>query len=94
MTNEEWQTNFRAVWDRAVTAWKEGKRSAGAMFEVEDVMFLFSNGCLPQEMFDFVDDAMSYDDVTYETVLEVTSVRRDYFLNVLGGMRSGVVVPT
>jgi hypothetical protein len=39
----------------------------GTMFEAKDVAFLESIGCTAQELFDFVDDALSYHDLDFET---------------------------
>ena len=91
--SDDWKTEFRNVWDRGVTAWKAGRRSARTMFEAKDVAFLASIGCTAQELFDFVDDALDYDDVDFETVLAVTAIRREYFLNVMHGKSTGRVVP-
>lgn len=63
------------------------------MFEAEDVAFLASIGCTAQELFDFVDDALDYDDLDFETVLAVTAIRREYFLNVMQGRPTGHVAP-
>jgi hypothetical protein len=91
--SDDWKSEFRKVWDRGVAAWKAGRRSARAMFEAGDVAFLASIGCTAQELFDFVDDALGYDDLDFETVLEVTAIRREYFLDVMGGKLTGQVVP-
>ena len=34
------------------------------MFEPKDVAFLATIGCTAQELFDFVDDSLSYDDTS------------------------------
>lgn len=91
--NDDWKTEFRNVWDRGIAAWKSGRASAQTMFGPEDVAFLATIGCTAQELFDFVDDSLGYDDVDFETVLAVTGMRREYFLTVMGGKLSGKVVP-
>ena len=63
------------------------------MFEARDVAFLASIGCTPQELFDFVDDALDYGDFDFEIVLAVTAIRREYFLNMMQGKSTGRVVP-
>ena len=90
---DDWKSEFRNVWDRGFTAWNAGRKSARTMFEGEDVAFLATIGCTAQELFDFVDDALDYGDVDFETVLAVTAIRRDYFLNVMHGKSTGHVVP-
>ncbi len=92
MNDNGWQQEFRKLWDRSVAAWHAGRRTPGSMFNAADKEFLAGIGCNTQELFDFVDDAQRYDgDPDYETSLAVTSIRRDYFLNVLGGKSTGRV---
>ena len=89
--SKDWKTEFRGVWDRGVTAWQAGRRAPGTMFNPADVAFLATLGDTAQELFDFVDDAQSYDDVDFDTTLAVTTIRRDYFLNVMQGRPTGRV---
>ncbi|MBI5396731.1 MAG: DUF5069 domain-containing protein [Verrucomicrobia bacterium] len=89
MSNNDWQTRFRQVYDRSVAAWNEGRRTPQTMFGAEDAPFLAAVGCTTQELFDFVDDFMAWGEPDYATTLAVTAIRRDYFLNVLGGKSSG-----
>ena len=63
------------------------------MFTPEQVAFLTTIGCTAQELFDFVDDFLDYGDFDFQTVLDVTSIRRSYFLEVMGGKSSGLIVP-
>ena len=62
------------------------------MFEPGDTAFLATIGCTTQELFDFVDDFLGYGDFDFETVLEVTAIRREYFLNVMHGKSTGCVI--
>lgn len=89
VNTDTWQQHFAEVYQRGIAAWKDGKRAASAMFTPEDVRFLDSIGCTSQELFDFVDDAQRYGEPDYATALAVTGIRRDYFLNVMGGRRTG-----
>jgi len=91
--NDDWKLEFCKVWDRGIAAWKAGRNSAQTMFTPADVAFLAGIGCTAQELFDFVDDSLGYDDVDFESVLAVTAIRREYFLNVMHGKPSGRVVP-
>ena len=62
------------------------------MFNTADQAFLTGIGCSTQELFDFVDDCQRYNgDPDFATTLAVTAIRRDYFLNVLGGKSTGKV---
>lgn len=89
MSDQDWRTDFRRVYDRGVAAWKAGRKSPATMFEPADVKFLAGIGCSAQELFDFVDDAQRYGEPDFETTLAVTALRRDYFLNVLHGRSTG-----
>ena len=89
----DWKLEFRKVWDRAVAAWRAGKRSPKSMFTADDIAFLAAQGCTAQELFDFVDDSLRYDDLDFETALAVTAIRRAYFLEVMHGQPTGRVVP-
>ena len=91
--SDDWKSKFRNIWDRGVAVWKAGRRSARTMFDAGDAVFLTSIGCTAQELFDFVDDALDYGDLDFETVLAVTAIRRAYFLEVMGGKSTGRVVP-
>lgn len=93
MNDADWKLEFSHIWERGVAAWKAGRRSARTMFEPADVAFLAGIGCTAQELFDFVDDALGWDDLDFETVLEVTAIRRAYFLEVMKGTPTGRVIP-
>ncbi len=58
------------------------------MFSEADGLFLASVGCSKQELFDFVDDLMEYGEPDLETVCGVQELRRDYFEQVMLGLRS------
>lgn len=85
----DWKSEFRRVWDRGVAAWHAGRRSLQSMFDPSAASFLATIGCTAQELFDFVDDSLRYDDLDYDTALAVAAIRRDYFLNVLHGKSTG-----
>lgn len=91
MSNNDWQTRFRQVYDRGIAAWSEGRKTPQTMIGAEDAAFLATIGCTAQELFDFVDDFHRYGEPDYATTLAVTAIRRDYFLNVMRGKLSGRV---
>jgi hypothetical protein len=90
--NDDWKLEFRKVWDRGVAAWQAGRRSPQKMFAQADVDFLAGLGCTAQELFDFVDDSLRYDDLDFDTTLAVTAIRREYFLDVMHGKPTGRIV--
>ena len=88
MSMHDWQERFRDVYDRSIVAWQGGRRTPKTMFTTDDAAYLASIGCTRQELFDFVDDAQNYGEPDFDTVLAVQAIRRDYFLNVMGGKAS------
>lgn len=91
MNDEIWRQQFREVYERGVSAWRNGCRTPSTMFDSSDATYLASIGCSTQELFDFVDDFLGYGEPDYATVLEVTAIRRDHFLTVHGGKSTGLV---
>jgi hypothetical protein len=92
MSTIPWEQQFRQVYDRGVAAWHAGRKSPPTMFSREDTAFLATIGCTAQELFDFVDDALCYNDLDFDTTLAVAAIRRDYFLNVMQGKPTGRTV--
>jgi hypothetical protein len=92
MNNTDWIQQLREVHARAILAAKSGRRSPQSMFSPEDVEFLRSIGCSAQELFDFVDDYLCDGEPDLEEVIAVQAIRRDYFLNVMGGVATGHIV--
>ena len=74
-----WVEKFRTIFEKKVTAYKNGTRSAEAMFSKEEEDFLCSIGATPQEIFDFVEDWCEDGEPDLETVVAITGIRRDYF---------------
>ena len=82
--SNSWKTQFREVFDAGAQRRKEGCNEPGAMFESSELAFLESIGCSAQEMFDFCDDYVGWDDVIYEHVEALQAVRYEYFVQELG----------
>ena len=82
--SNSWKTQFRELFDAGAQRRKEGCNEPGAMFESAELDFLESIGCSAQEMFDFCDDYVGWDDVIYEHVEALQAVRYEYFVQELG----------
>jgi hypothetical protein len=91
MNDHEWPDRFRAVFAEGVKRYRAGRRSVDGFFDPEALAFLAGIGCGAQELFDYVEDYCHGGDPSFETVLLVTAIRRDHFLNVQNGRPSGVV---
>jgi hypothetical protein len=78
MKNFEFPNQFRALYDRAVALYAQGKRSADAMLSADDKAFLAANGISPQHIFDYAEDHNGYDgEPGPEHALSIELVRRD-----------------
>ena len=81
--DDNWKQRFRALFNEGVERHKAGRQCSDTMFEADEIQFLESIGCSSQEMFDFCDDYVCWDDVIYDHVEGLQSVRYEYFMNEL-----------
>lgn len=88
-----WQRTFKELFETAVERYHSGRRSPQTMFEPEDINFLSGIGCTSQELFDFVDDSIRYDDLDYETTFQVAAIRERYLREVMQGVKSDRIIP-
>jgi len=88
MQNFDWPATFRKVYDRAAQNYHAGRSQPATIVNSADAAFLAGIGCSCQELFDFVDDAVRHGEPSFETVLLITAVRREYFLTVQRGRPS------
>ena len=88
MSDDVWKAEFRAVYDRALQAYEEGRQSPATFLGAADRAFLASIGCSAQELFDFVEDYSGAREPSFEEVLGVTALRREWFLKRQGGEAS------
>jgi hypothetical protein len=91
MVHYNFPTEFRALYDRAVTLYTEGRRGAGTFFDAEQSAWLAANGISAQAIYDYAEDQASYGEPGYDQALAIELVRRDYFLNVQKGVASKIV---
>lgn len=90
MHHYEFPPRFRAIYEKAVTLYQEGKRGAESFFTPEEQSFLAANGIAPQHVYDYAEDHNHYaGEPGCEHALAIELVRRDYFLQVQGGQPSG-----
>jgi hypothetical protein len=88
-----WDAQFRAVYDRAMAAFRSGRCSVTTLCDPTDTAFLRDSGCTVQELYDFIEDAADYGEPDFETVLQVQRIRREWFLGPMQGEWTGRVVP-
>ena len=93
MKHFDFPQKFRALYDKAVTLYAEGKRGADTFFTPEEKAFLAANGITPQHMYDYAEDHNGYDgEPGFNQALAIELVRRDYFLNAQSGRASSVTL--
>jgi hypothetical protein len=90
--NYNWPKDFRELFEDGLDAYRSGKRDADSMFGSAQRQFLDSLGATPQEIFDFVEDTFHGGEPGFETTLLIAATRREYFLGVQKGQRSGRVI--
>ena len=89
MKHFDFPLRFRAIYDRAVSLYAQGKRGADNFFTPEEKSFLAANGITPQHMYDYAEDHNGYNgEPGFEQALGIELVRRDYFLNSQRGRAS------
>jgi hypothetical protein len=89
MNHYEFPRRFRAIYEKAVASYKEGKRGPETFFTAEEKEFLTANGMTPQHIYDYAEDHNGYEgEPGLEQAFAIECVRRDYFLNVQGGKPS------
>lgn len=93
MKQADWHDRFRQLFAEGVKRYRAGQRNVPEFFTSTENEFLASIGCRAQELFDFVEDYTHGGDPTFETVLLVTAIRRDYFLEEQAGQASESIRP-
>jgi hypothetical protein len=89
MNHYEFPRRFRALYEKAVASYQQGKRGPDSFFDDEEKAFLAANGITPQHVYDYAEDHNGYQgDPSLEQAFAIECVRRDYFLNVQGGQAS------
>jgi hypothetical protein len=83
-----WQPAFSRLFEASVARYQGGHQKAAGLVDEKGAAFLGSIGYTEQEFFDFVEDFAKGGEPTLETALSVATVRREYFLNEQGGVRS------
>ena len=89
MSHYNFATEFRAVYDQAVSRFASGARGADRLLRPQEVEFLAANGITAQHLYDYAEDHHGDNgEPGFERALAIETVRRDYFLNVQGGVPS------
>ena len=82
--SEKWGEEFTSLYEEATQRYAGGIRSAENLFMEDEGHFLESIGATRQEIYDFIEDWQEVGEPDPETVLQITAVRRDFFLQEQG----------
>lgn len=88
---QTWVTEFHKLFESAVVRYQSGLRRPGDIFGEKDVELLASIGASPSEVYDYIEDRCEMGEPSFETVLGITSVRREYFIGEQQRRQSGIV---
>lgn len=94
MKHYDFADRFRALYDKAVKLYAEGRKGADTYFTAEEAAFLAANGITAQHLYDYAEDHHNYGEPGYDRALAIELIRRDYFLNAQGGKASGRTLDT
>ncbi|MEN8772066.1 MAG: hypothetical protein ABF381_09470 [Akkermansiaceae bacterium] len=83
-----WNEKFNGLFERCLSAYRDGNSDFISYYSQEDLSFLASIGYKPRELFDFVEDLADEGVPVQSTALLVAAVRRDYLLTVQKGKTS------
>ncbi len=92
--SQDWFSQLRDLYDRAVDRFEEGHRGPEQVVGREALAFLDSIGTSAQELYDFVEDWVEDGEPDFDAVAAMTDVRRTYFLTVQEGKPSDTVIPS
>jgi len=87
-----WEQTFSQLFETSVRKYQAGHQKAAGLLDEKGAAFLSTIGYTIQEFFDFVEDFSRGGEPTLETALKIAAVRRDYFLEEQGGVRSKQVI--
>jgi len=87
-----WYVPLKKLFDAAIKKYKSGKRGSATYFTAKERAYLATIGQTAQEIYDFAEDHARGGEPDWETVLLISSVRRDYFYVVQGGKQSKHVI--
>lgn len=89
MKHYDWTVGFEQLYRKATELYGKGTRGAENYFTADETRELAAIGCTPQELYDYVEDAVNGGEPDYGTALTVAAARRDYFLYAQKGKPSG-----
>jgi hypothetical protein len=75
-----WTRNLRAVYDKATSLYRDGKRDDATYFSDDEKDFLASIGLRPINVYDYAEDFVTSGEPDWETFLLIAAARRDHFL--------------
>ncbi|MGA7394590.1 MAG: hypothetical protein WBV90_06710 [Terrimicrobiaceae bacterium] len=75
-----WTKQLRAIYDKAISLYREGNRDDASYFTEDETSFLASVGLRPINVYDYAEDFVTSGEPDWETYLLIAAARRDHFL--------------
>ncbi|MFP4166359.1 MAG: DUF5069 domain-containing protein [Opitutales bacterium] len=92
MEHYTYQKRLRAIWELAVTLYRDGNRDPDDYFDASTRAELASIGLNPMDVYDYAEDFVSSEEPDYDTFLMICEARRDYFFAEQKGTPSSDVI--
>ncbi len=89
MKHYNFTEQLHRLYRQAVKLCAAGQRGAETYFTAEEKAFLAANGWTAQNLYDYAEDELNGGEPGWDIALSIELIRRDYFLNVQGGITSG-----
>ena len=89
-----WHVPLHELFLLAVRKYEGGQRDSATYFANEEIAYLTGIGQTPQEIYDFAEDHAKGGEPDWDTVLLISSARRDFLIDARGGVMSTHVVAT
>lgn len=92
MRHYTYHQRLQSLWEKAVNLYQSGQRGSESYFNSEETDWLAANGITPQEIYDFAEDFVKYGEPDFLTFALISDVRRNYFLQEMGGRPTGKTI--
>ncbi|MDQ8203663.1 hypothetical protein [Pelagicoccus sp. SDUM812003] len=92
MTHYHYQDRFKKLYQKSVELYRSGNTNKASWFDAEELAFIKANGWRVQDFFDYGEDQATGGEPSYEIAQSIEQARRDYFLHMQNGKRSGKTI--
>ncbi len=94
MEHYNYQDTFKALFEKAVSHYKNGNHDKDTYYSEAELAAIAANGWRTQDFFDYAEDLLQLGVPSYEIAQSIEQVRREYFLHVLNGETASTLIST